>query len=176
VTAASAQPRQYALGVFAAATEPTIAALRAVADQLAAQPDTLAGLERAETPFAERQARLAQLLPQDAPTLAGNLLGAMLESGDLATLHAVVGHLAAMASGGPGARVAVVTTAIGLGPRERELLASKLREQHGEDLGFLFETDPAILGGVTVRVGDRVIDGSVAAKLSALSASLLTPH
>jgi len=31
-----------------------------------------------------------------------------------------------------------------------------------------FDVDPAILGGLVLKVGDRVIDGSVAGKLGAL--------
>jgi F0F1-type ATP synthase delta subunit len=35
-----------------------------------------------------------------------------------------------------------------------------------------FKVNPAILGGVVVRVGDQVIDDSVASRMSALSDSL----
>ena len=173
---ASAQPRQYALAAFAAATEPTIVALRGAAERLEADANLLEQLDRPELAFAEGQALLGSVLPAQAPLTARNLLSTMLERSDLATLPSVVEHLSAMASGGPAARVAVVTTAMALGQSERDALAEKVRGAHGDDLGFVFETDPAILGGATIRIGDRVIDGSVAAKLSALGASLLTPH
>jgi F0F1-type ATP synthase delta subunit len=35
-----------------------------------------------------------------------------------------------------------------------------------------FKVDPDILGGVVIRVGDKVLDGSVAAKLEGLRQSI----
>ncbi|MGD2040487.1 MAG: F0F1 ATP synthase subunit delta [Anaerolineae bacterium] len=38
----------------------------------------------------------------------------------------------------------------------------------GTDLEFQYEVDKSLIGGIHLRVGDRVIDGSVAGKLAAL--------
>ena len=43
------------------------------------------------------------------------------------------------------------------------MLESRLRARYGSDLPIAYRVDPAILGGLIVRVGDRYIDGSVAA-------------
>ncbi|HHS98044.1 MAG TPA: F0F1 ATP synthase subunit delta, partial [Chloroflexi bacterium] len=42
----------------------------------------------------------------------------------------------------------------------------------GEGVGISFEVDPQILGGLVVRVGDRVIDGSFAGQLEQLRETL----
>lgn len=172
----SGAPRQYALAVFAAATEPLIAALRAVAERLDGDPALLAAAQDTDRDFAGRHAMVVALLPEGVPEAAASVLGTMMERGDLASLRAVVSNLDAMAAVGPGANVAVVTTPLPLEATERDSFAKALRAKYTSDIGVIFETDPEILGGVTVRVGDQIVDGSVSSKLSALSESLLTAH
>jgi F0F1-type ATP synthase delta subunit len=42
----------------------------------------------------------------------------------------------------------------------------------GDSSSVSFKVDPTILGGLVVKIGDRVIDGSVAGQLSNLQRSL----
>lgn len=169
-------PRQYALAAFAMATEPLVEALRVVAERLEGDPALRSDLEEGDRDLASRHAEIVALLPSGSPDAAGRLLGTMLERGDLQGLPGVVGHLDAMATFGPAAQVAVVTTTLPVGPAERDAFGKSLRARYGEDIGLVFETDPGLLGGVTVRIGDQIIDGSVATKLSSLGESLLTPR
>lgn len=50
-------------------------------------------------------------------------------------------------------------------------LQTSLREQYGQDLQFDFQTTPELLGGLRVRVGNDVYDGSVKARLARLAES-----
>ena len=52
------------------------------------------------------------------------------------------------------------------------MVTSGLAEQLGPAPAIEFRTDPAILGGLMVRVGDRVVDGSAAGQLERLHQSL----
>lgn len=61
-----------------------------------------------------------------------------------------------------------VTSALPLSAKEKATLASNLAAQLGAEPEVEFDVDPAILGGLVLKVGDRVIDGSVAGKLGAL--------
>ncbi len=63
---------------------------------------------------------------------------------------------------------AQVTSALPLSEEEKATLASNLAAQLGAEPEMEFDVDPAILGGLVLKVGDRVIDGSVAGKLGAL--------
>jgi len=63
---------------------------------------------------------------------------------------------------------AQVTTALPLSEEEKAMLASNLTARLGTEPQLEFEVDPAILGGLVLKVGDRVIDGSVASKLGTL--------
>jgi F-type H+-transporting ATPase subunit b len=67
---------------------------------------------------------------------------------------------------------AVVTTAVPLNEEEKERYRAALQAQLGPGAAVAFETDPSILGGVIVRVGDQVIDDSVAAKLEGMRTRL----
>jgi F-type H+-transporting ATPase subunit delta len=55
---------------------------------------------------------------------------------------------------------------------ERQIV-ERLRAAIGKDVRAHFREDPAILGGVVVRVGDRVFDGSVRRRLAALKRQML---
>lgn len=62
---------------------------------------------------------------------------------------------------------AEVFSAVPLTPEEQSRVKSEL------SLGVAsFKVDPRLLGGLRVRVGDKVVDGSVAAQLESLHASL----
>lgn len=71
-----------------------------------------------------------------------------------------------------GAMTAHVITALPLSPDEQETVANTLAEHLGERPELEFEVDPSILGGLVIRIGDRLIDGSVAGKLAALQEQL----
>lgn len=65
-----------------------------------------------------------------------------------------------------------VTSAVELTEEEVKLLEDKLKKELGKDIKFNFHLDPDLLGGVALRIGDQVIDGSVKTKLHKLEESL----
>ncbi len=67
---------------------------------------------------------------------------------------------------------AVVTSALPLSAKEQETIEQDLRKQLGSGAAIEFQVNPLILGGLVIRLGDKVIDGSVAAKLSELGQRL----
>ena len=71
-----------------------------------------------------------------------------------------------------GAMTAHVTTALPLSPDEQETVANNLAEHLGDRPELEFEVDPSILGGLVIKIGDRIIDGSVAGKLTILQEQL----
>ncbi len=66
-----------------------------------------------------------------------------------------------------------VSSAVPLTEEEQEALRKKLEARFSQDLNLRFEVESSLLGGVVVRVGDKVIDGSVKGKLEALKQSLV---
>jgi F-type H+-transporting ATPase subunit delta len=55
----------------------------------------------------------------------------------------------------------------------RQQIVERLGEVLGKEVRPLFRTDPNILGGVVVRVGDRIFDGSVRRRLNVLRRKML---
>jgi F-type H+-transporting ATPase subunit b len=67
---------------------------------------------------------------------------------------------------------AVVTSALPLTEADQTTYRAFLQEQLGPGVAVEFRTDPAIMGGVVLRVGDIVVDDSVSGKLGSLRQSL----
>jgi len=75
-----------------------------------------------------------------------------------------------------GARIsgesAEVISALPLTKDEQETVKKNVLAKMGKSAGVAFSVDPAILGGLVIRTGDKVLDGSVAAQLDGLRQSL----
>ncbi len=95
-------------------------------------------------------------------------LGTLLRAGDAEALGAVLAELRQLTTRETRQKTARVVSAVPLTPAEQDALRDKVSRRFGPDLEFQFEVDPAVLGGILLRVGDQVIDGTVAAKLAAL--------
>ena len=67
---------------------------------------------------------------------------------------------------------AEVTSALPLTPEEQAIVKKEIVDKLGAEIEPSYRVDPGILGGLVVRVGDRVIDGSVAARLTTLGQNL----
>jgi F-type H+-transporting ATPase subunit b len=67
---------------------------------------------------------------------------------------------------------AEVTSALPLDDGEQDAIRKDLARTLGGTPATVFRVDPSILGGLVVRVGDKVLDGSVAGKLEGLRTSL----
>ncbi len=67
---------------------------------------------------------------------------------------------------------AQVTSALPLSASEQETVKKDVLAKVGKQASVTFRVDPSILGGLVVRVGDKVLDGSVAAQLEGLRQSL----
>ena len=67
---------------------------------------------------------------------------------------------------------AEIVTALPLNEDEQEHVKSDILQNLDQQAKISFKVDPTILGGMIIRVGDRIIDGSIASQLSSLRQSL----
>ena len=72
-----------------------------------------------------------------------------------------------------GIAIAAVTTADPLNEAEQDLVREKMEEITGQQIQLDLEIDPEIIGGIIIRVGDQVIDGSVRNKLEKMRTRLM---
>ena len=56
--------------------------------------------------------------------------------------------------------------------KSRDALAEKLARIYGHEMSIHTEVDTSLLGGMRIRVGDEVIDGSTAGKIARLRAQM----
>ena len=158
--------RDYAGGFVAAALENWTNQLNAVADALD-RGSILQELNDLRRDFAARQKILASLLPANLDKLQTDLLSVLLANGDLGKLREIVLELRGqLERGALGPQVAEIKSAQPLADSERQALREKLTADFGEDLEFDFQVDPAIIGGLIIRVGDKLIDSSIATRLN----------
>lgn len=66
-----------------------------------------------------------------------------------------------------------VTTAAPLGQQEEQALSEKLSQITGCDVKLIPKEDVSLIGGVVVKIGDLVMDGSLKTRLESLRESLL---
>lgn len=170
----SSAAQTYARAVFDVAFEDWLKGLQHVATTLERNPKLMQSLTDETKGFEARQTALVALLPEGMAKPIRNFLFGMLANGDMALLSDVVSQLRQMtsAAGGPQITAAEITSAVELTPEEQAGLQQRLSDQFGAGLEFKFNVDPSILGGLVIRVGDKLLDDSVSSRLAALRQSL----
>ena len=69
-------------------------------------------------------------------------------------------------------RHATIESASQLSPQNSSEILAKLKQKYGDDLTAEFRTDPMFLGGMRIRVGSDVWDGTVRNRLQQLQQQL----
>ena len=116
---------------------------------------------------------MAQLDPDQVARAVYDSLRATLQSQDAEDqFDAVIESLLNLVRGS-GPRDAEVTSAIELDEAHQTAIARQLRDKYGPALEVKFAVDPAILGGLIVRAGDRVLDTSVRSRLTQVQQRML---
>jgi F-type H+-transporting ATPase subunit delta len=142
-----------------------------VADVLDRLPLFDATISSLRVPAEEKLALLDKVfnnprLPARMSLTLLNFLKVVMRHGRLDCLRAIHRALRQLYDALQG-RVAVeIRTAHAVGADELALIADKLRRTTGLDVSLQSRVDPELLGGLVVRVGDTVYDGSVRNQLS----------
>jgi F-type H+-transporting ATPase subunit delta len=169
----TARGQSYAQAFHEAAMERWLAALQVVSARLADDPGLVERLQAADVDFQERMPLLEDRFPAEADPPVRNLVYTLMQRGDLALLGDVVASLRQRMHRAEAAPLVVeVTSAVVLTDDQRAALASRLEAQYGAGLEIQYRLDPAILGGLIVRVGDKLIDGSLATRVAAMRHTL----
>jgi F-type H+-transporting ATPase subunit delta len=130
-------------------------------------------LEDPHVPFEERHAAFRQLFTSE-PMLpqVWNLLGLVLRRRRLDSVAGIAREFRRLYNRQAGITEAVATSATELDERDVTALRSRLEGMTGGRIELTLRVDPQLLGGVQVRLGDLLIDGSVRGRLARLSSRL----
>jgi len=130
-----------------------------------AEPDLRTALTDRNLPADRKQALLARLLDGKVSPVTRALVERVVLSPRGRTLERVLDEFLTFAAQRRSRLVARVTTAVPLSDDQQSRLADSLAREFGGEVRLQVVVDPSLLGGLTVRVGDELIDASVARQL-----------
>jgi F-type H+-transporting ATPase subunit delta len=108
----------------------------------------------------------------DIQPLAKNFARLLVQKGRAADARAVAGAFDRMADESEGIAQAEIVSAVDLSPEQLRSIETQLSQSLNKRVRATATTDPAIIGGLMVKVGDRLIDGSVRSRLRQLKREL----
>ncbi len=130
-------------------------------------------LTDANLPAEKRQEIMQDLLAQAKATpITTNLVSMVIGAGHGRDLPAIINNMVERAASSRQHSVAEVRSAIPLDDDQRKRLAAALSKNLGKDVEVKVHVDPSILGGLSARVGDVVIDGTVRHRLDQLKETI----
>ena len=109
---------------------------------------------------------------QPAPLLR-NFLLLLIHKGRLPQLDAICTHYARMAGDELRRVVAQVTTAVEMNAQQRQAVTQKIAAATQKDVQLEAHVDPALIGGLVVRVNNVIVDGSVRGQLARMRKALI---
>jgi F-type H+-transporting ATPase subunit delta len=127
-------------------------------------------LADARVPVQQRLAMVERIL--DVSPLALNLAKLLVSRSRSLDARAVANAFDRMADEAEGIEHAEVTTAVQLSPEQLTSIESQLSRSLGKTVRAIATVDPSIVGGVLVKVGDHLVDGSVRTRLKMLRREL----
>jgi F-type H+-transporting ATPase subunit delta len=123
-----------------------------------------------KVPLAQKFATLERVLTVSPLVL--NLAKLLVRKGRSGYAPAVAEAFDRIADDFEGIAYAQVTTAIALPPDVLAAIEQELSDQFGKKIVATARVDPGVIGGAIIRVGDRLIDGSVRTRLKQLRRQL----
>ncbi|MGY1604637.1 F0F1 ATP synthase subunit delta [Geodermatophilus sp. SYSU D00815] len=116
---------------------------------------------------------LDRLLGRRVSPVSAQLLRNVLSGSHVVHAETAIERLSEAASARRGQSVAYVTTAVPLTATQEQRLTQVLGRLYGRTIGLQVTVDPDVLGGLVIRVGDEVIDGSIAHRLETAGRRLI---
>jgi F-type H+-transporting ATPase subunit delta len=146
----------------------------AVARSIERSPELREALTDPRLPSDRKQSIVDDLVGGRASELTVNLVGLVVSQGRAGDLPAIAERLSARSVASEGKALAEVRSAIELDAQTLDRLTAAISRKLGRHVEVRAVVDPSVLGGIVARVGDTVIDGSVARRLQSLRQTLKT--
>jgi len=139
---------------------------------VAGQPDLRAALTDTSLPADRKQDLLRTLLDGKVTSVTLRLISQMVMHPRGRTLTAALDLCAGIAAKRREQLIAVVRSAVELSTVQRRRLAVALAASYGHPVHLNVVIDPSVVGGISVQIGDELIDGTAASRLAAVRRKL----
>ncbi len=132
---------------------------------VAGNPALRAALTDRTAPAEARAGLVRSLLAGRANPITDRLVVRLVTQPRGRSLDTGIDALSKLAAARRDRLVAVVVSAVPLSDRQKERLGAALATIYGRQVQLNLDVDPEVLGGLSVRIGDEVISGTIADRL-----------
>ncbi|HOV79194.1 MAG TPA: F0F1 ATP synthase subunit delta [Bacillota bacterium] len=142
--------------------------LKSVEKILTDNPDLQKLLYHPQITAAAKKELLEKLFKGKISEITGNFLALLVDRRREAFFSDIVSEFVNLANAGRNIVMVKVASAVALNDEEKTKLNQVLARLTGKKVQITYTTDPSLIGGVVVRMGDKIIDGSVKTRLATL--------
>jgi F-type H+-transporting ATPase subunit delta len=168
--------RPYARAVFALATQTSsveswgeaLALLATVASDASMQEL----LDKPQLSKEQKGELMLKVLSDKLNPQQQNLVRLLAENGRLRALPEVAHQFETYRAEAAGKVEAEVISAFALSSEQQQAITEMLKSKLGRDVSITTSTDESLIGGVVIKAGDTIIDGSMKSQLDSLAISL----
>ena len=168
--------RPYARAVYALATES--AAVNSWSDALsllaavAADANMQELLDKPQLSKEQKGELMLKVVSDKLSQQQQNLVRLMAENGRLRALPEVASQFETYRAEAEGKVEAEVISAFTLTGEQEQAITATLKSKLGRDVSITTSTDESLIGGVIIKAGDTIIDGSMKSRLESLAITL----
>ncbi len=123
------------------------------------------------TPAAKKEL-LDQLFKGKISVITNNFLALLVDRRRETYFESIVEEYVSLANAGRNIVASSVSSAVELSDKEKGELNQILVKLTGQKIKTAYVVDPSLIGGIVVRIGDKIIDGSIKTRLAALKERL----
>jgi F-type H+-transporting ATPase subunit delta len=139
---------------------------------VAAQPDLRAALADPSLPEERKRELLDALLNGKVSAVSLTMINQVVAHPRGRPLSAALDLCAGIAARRREQLIAVVRSAVELSASQRRRLSETLSAAYGHQIHLNVVLDPSVVGGISVQIGDELIDGTAASRLAAVRRKL----
>ncbi|WP_019121082.1 F0F1 ATP synthase subunit delta [Brevibacillus massiliensis] len=166
----SAVAKRYARALFEVAKERGLidqveTELKSIVDAVRQNEDLTKILMHPHISVGAKKELISQLFEAHVAEVTSNFLAVLIDNGRESDLENIANAYVKLANEERGIADALLTSAKPLSSEEQAEIAERFGKLLNKRLRFETVVDPAILGGIVIKIGDRLYDGSIRSKL-----------
>ncbi|BBB91527.1 MAG TPA: ATP synthase F1 subunit delta [Methylomusa anaerophila] len=170
--------QRYSQAIYEIASEKNMmdqveAQLNLVQSAIAGYSDLSTLMYHPQVPAQAKKETVNKIFANELDDFVRNFLFLLIDKRREAALPAIVREYVKLANAARNILEAEVITAKALNPEQQRTLADKISKVTCKKVVLKSHVNEEILGGVIVKIGDKLIDGSVVRQLKSLQAALL---